>query len=1002
MAWSTSAAATVDDVTFQVVDDVEEGLDVRRELGAGETLGRYVVLARVGAGAMGVVYAAFDPQLDRKVALKIIHPDRAGCLATGQQRLLREAQSLARLSHPNVVSVHDVGTHDDQVYVAMEFVEGETLGTWWRRAGPSQTEILRVFRAAGEGLAAAHRVGLVHRDFKPDNVILAHDGTVRVLDFGLARPEEAEESISRAPLMREVGRAMAPSTVVAGLTRTGGVLGTPVYMAPEQHLGLPATARSDQFSFCVALYEALYGERPFPEDTLEALALAVVEGQFREPSQAKVPGWIRRVLLTGLASRASDRYPDMECLLRALAHDPAVRHRKALTGGGMITLGGVAVWGLLAGAAAPAPCENAGAPLAAVWSPEARETMKRGFEATGLPFAAASFEAAAERLDRWAREWEAGRQDACEASQVRKEQSSDLMDRRIVCFDRALGEAAALVERLTAPTADAIERAPGAVEALPSPADCGDVEALLAGRPPLRGKDRERADAIEDRIARARAAMGTGDYTAADALMDGVSEQAEALRDPLTRARVSRTLADLAWDRGDGERSAQHLQQTVLMADAAGDDRLRARAATSIVRRLGHARTPLGDAPAWERYANGVLGRLGNPDLLEGELSLATGSFKLEAGEYDEAIVDLKAGLARLEAAPGNDPGGLASGRLRLATAYWKKGQFSQALALQREILERRRKDLGPDHPRVASTHASVALTLLKQGDLEGADHNFRQALDILARTFGEDNDRYLRQLGNSGAVAWELGDMEEVEQIQRRILAHHEARHGAEDLRLAPPLTNLGNVLDVQGRREEARDALERALAIRRKVLDPEHPAIANAEDNLGIVLFGLGEYDEALSLYEHAASIWTKKLGPYHPQLGSVEMGRGDVALARKQPRRAIQHFQRAVELLESGSGGDHTQVGRCLTNMGIAYLAVGDHEAARVPLARAYAMRKDPRLTEKDRAKMAWAYVRALQGEDLDLARTVAAGGLEDARAGPDSELLAALEGWILRHR
>src|SRR5262245_37690244 len=206
---------------------------------------------------MGVVYAAYDPELDRRVALKLLH---AGGSVEARKRLLREAQAMARLAHPNVIAVHDVGTWGDEVFVAMEFVEGPTLAERVRDEEPGWREVLDLYLQAGEGLAAAHVAGIVHRDFKPQNALVGRDGRVRVLDFGLARgtgalpPREAEEGPDSGA---------APGLLVTPLTRSGSRMGTPAYMSPEQFEGLPADELSDQFSFCVALYEALYGERPF-------------------------------------------------------------------------------------------------------------------------------------------------------------------------------------------------------------------------------------------------------------------------------------------------------------------------------------------------------------------------------------------------------------------------------------------------------------------------------------------------------------------------------------------------------------------------------------------------------------------------------------------------------------------------------------------------------------------------------------------------------------------
>ncbi|MBX7077531.1 MAG: serine/threonine protein kinase, partial [Nannocystaceae bacterium] len=279
--WIAAAAAIDDDTAPRDSDPL---LPVR-----GTEIGRYVVLDVLGRGGMGTVFAAWDPELDRKVALKLLRSDRVA-RPEDQRRLLREAQALAKLAHPHVVAVHDTGTLDGEVYVAMEFVDGASLRQWQRVAPRSWRELLRIYLQAGLGLAAAHDVGLVHRDFKPDNVLVGNDGRARVADFGLARSGEAEGEPATA---RDSGES-------------SDFAGTPGYMAPEQRRGDPVDARADQFAFCRALHEALVGATDGPG-----------------------PRWLHRVLQRGLADDASARWPSMPALARALRRDPGRTWRRA-------------------------------------------------------------------------------------------------------------------------------------------------------------------------------------------------------------------------------------------------------------------------------------------------------------------------------------------------------------------------------------------------------------------------------------------------------------------------------------------------------------------------------------------------------------------------------------------------------------------------------------------------------------------------------------------------
>jgi hypothetical protein len=278
----------------------------------GAIIGRYVVIDQVGSGGMGVVYAAFDPELDRKVAIKLLVSDSP----EGQAWILREAQAMARLSHPNVICVFDVGTLHERVFVAMEFVEGKTLRDWFYPRKPC-AEVLEIFTAAGRGLAAAHSAGVVHRDFKPDNVLVGDDGRVRVMDFGLARG--ASETLSEPTPPDD---SDAPVTLTTPLTRADVLVGTPIYMAPEQMDGTPADARTDQFSFAVSLYEALYGEMPFDGDPDDRPSETRWDVRPAPKGGPKVPSRVRRVVLRALSTDPSDRYSSVSALLNDLTQTP--------------------------------------------------------------------------------------------------------------------------------------------------------------------------------------------------------------------------------------------------------------------------------------------------------------------------------------------------------------------------------------------------------------------------------------------------------------------------------------------------------------------------------------------------------------------------------------------------------------------------------------------------------------------------------------------------------
>ena len=449
-------------------------------LSKGASLGRYVVLGLLGRGGMGEVYAAYDPDLDRKIAVKLLRARGGTAEATseGRTRLLREAQAIARLSHPNVLVVYDVGTFKESVFIAMEYIEGNTLGYWIQASKRSWRQVLDVYSAAGRGLLAAHTAGLVHRDFKPENVMITKAGQVRVMDFGLAREQgtdapslaqtEAVRANSRAVALAEtlnadadadataklgadaapVGTSPSGGYLRAKLTQTGAILGTPAYMAPEQFAGTGGDARTDQFSFCVALYEGLYGQRPFAGKNVIELMANVVAGTISEPpSDARVPAWLRRVLLRGLQPSPGQRYPSMTDLLAALGRDPAVRRRRAIaTTVSLMLVAGVAVGANRLSAGERALCAGGADRAATAWGAQRREAVERAFVASGNKHAKSALAGAAALLDGYVARWAGMYRETCEATQIRGEQSAEVLDLRMGCLNERLSSVRALTD----------------------------------------------------------------------------------------------------------------------------------------------------------------------------------------------------------------------------------------------------------------------------------------------------------------------------------------------------------------------------------------------------------------------------------------------------------------------------------------------------------------------------------------------------------------------------
>jgi hypothetical protein len=492
-------------------------------------IGRYALLERAGAGGMGVVWAAYDPDLDRAVAIKLVAADSA----TARARVLAEGQALARLSHPNVVPVFDVGLYDEQVYLVMELVRGATLRAHVAERPRSAREIAQIYRQAGEGLAAAHRAGLVHRDFKPDNAIVGSDGRVRVLDFGLARPADPDESAEQKPVQPGIG--------------------TPRYMAPEQASGEAISAAADQYAFCVSLREAL-----------------------AEPGGAPgraVPRWLEAIVARGTQADPAARFPSMDEVTRALGRDPRVVLRnRLLVLGALALVGGAFATGR---AASPpeseaATCEGGRPAIEAVWGPGQRGAVVDRLAADADPYARQSAPRIATALDGYRDRWAAGHRDACMAHR-RGEQSAALLDRRMACLHRGKLALGATVDVLAAARGASLPGALVALGDLPDLARCGDPEALLTSVAPPPPGMAHRVAAVERDLERAQVLLAAARPEARQLAVDAVASARRLGYRPLL-ARALLVLGHIEIATSRREEAVAPLDEATTLALAVGDD----------------------------------------------------------------------------------------------------------------------------------------------------------------------------------------------------------------------------------------------------------------------------------------------------------------------------------------------------------------------------------------------------------------------------------------------
>jgi hypothetical protein len=682
----------------------------------GDLVGRYVVTGPLGRGGMGAVYAAYDPELDRKVAVKLLHAG-AGQAAEARARLLREAQALARLAHPGVVAVHDVGALGDRVWLAMEFVAGQTLAAWQRERPRRWQEVLGVFRRAGEGLAAAHAAGLVHRDVKPDNVMVGADGRVRVMDFGLARAGQPEPAARPRDALAD--RRPRPRGAV---TRTGALMGTPGYMSPEQWLGEPTDARTDQFSFCVALWEALHGERPFAGATPPELMHAVLEGRRRPPPPGRrVPAWLRRALERGLAVDPARRWPAMRPLLDVLAGGAARRRRRLLALVGLVALAlaaaGLAARGLVRRRGLAA-CAAEGDVVHALWDARARADVAAALRGVGVPFAAAAAGRLPPALDAWTAGWADAGAEVCRRHRVDRTWTPATALRARECLLAARDALAGLLSALRAADVAAATHAVSAAATLPSPGACLDAR-RLAAHPAPPAAVRADVAALARALARLHARRLVVDAPGELARARALQVRADALAWPPLQAHARMVAADLARDPGA---AAALLEDAFFLALAAGDDALAADAAISLTAVVGDRLARGDDGLRWGRWAAAALVRLGRAgSLREAALAGALAATHRRRRDLPAALRLAAAAAALRERLLAPEHPSLAAALAELAALHAADGRPREALDLHARALALRRRGLGDEHPAVAASLHALARVHLALGDLPAA-----------------------------------------------------------------------------------------------------------------------------------------------------------------------------------------------------------------------------------------------------------------------------------------
>jgi tetratricopeptide (TPR) repeat protein len=864
-------------------------------LARGAALGRYLVLDKIGEGGMGVVYAAFDPELDRKVAIKVLQTAEAGESSGGQAWLLREAQALARLQHPNVVAVHDVGTlAEDQIFVAMELVDGVTMRAWLKDQPRMWREVVPVMRAAGAGLAAAHQAGLVHRDFKPENVLVGKDGRVRVMDFGLARLHALDESEPHVE---------TKSPLTAELTLAGHVVGTPAYMAPELYRGQPADARSDQFSFGVTLFEALFRVRPYDRKELQGKTA----GKPKIPSDTRVPAALQKVALQALALAPEQRFASMDELLGELARDPLARRRNALlAGAGVLALGGAIGATMLVAGHHAQRCEGLEHRLDGTWDAAIKQRVREAYNATKLPFAGQAYADLERAIDVYTSEWVATARESCEATRVRGDQTEEVLSLRQECLDQRLDGVGALARIATEPTKVLVEKGGAGVRDLQPIATCGNVAALRAqvGPPPeAEAAVRE----LNKKLADAEANIIAGNYVAAGAAALAASRKADEIHFmPLkAQAELMRGLTLAAVQSFDEARKV--LSDATLLALTGRRDDIAAHGALTLAMIDAQNGGKPDAAKVWFAVAKAENKRYGS------DASMTLHEYEIE---------------------------GVIAGMT---------GDSAGAVAAHEKAFTGVRGIYGDENPMIWEDESIYATSISRMLDFGGAAHHYEHALKLRESVVGPDHPDVALELSNLGACYTRLRDPRGKATLERA-LAIREKAFGKGHPAVVPTLQNLAENLRTFGDAQAAQPVGERSVRISRALPGVEHPLFHNAATDYVQTLAALGRFADAHALLDEVLPIEKRTGSAIRPD---TEGAAAVLALAEHAWADAAAHAKEADAGYEAAGGKDDPNRWWALSMLGRAQLELGKPDEARASVETAIAIGERAHLHEADLA-------------------------------------------------